>query len=56
MCNTVFEIEVQVELKSFLENRLEKQGHNYKVIALEIPLHLQKVALIQAEIKKVTKK
>lgn len=49
MCNIVFEVEVQVELKSFLENRFQKQGHNYKVIALQILLHLQKVALIQAD-------
>lgn len=55
VCNIAFEIEVQVEFKSHFGNRLEKQGYNYKVIALQIPLHLQKVALIHAEIKKATK-
>lgn len=34
MCNIVFEIEVQAELKSFFGNRLEKQGHNVKVTVL----------------------
>lgn len=36
MCDIVFEVEAQVELKSFFGNRLENQGRNYKVIALQM--------------------
>lgn len=38
------------------KKKLEKEGWNFKVLVLQISLHLLKVALIRAEIKKTIKK